>query len=114
MIEVERAIPTMFVRDVDAACAWYERVLGFKVTFRVSGYAGLSRGGAHVHLGQSDNPITAAFYLRLSAGVDDLVAEIAATGEPILSPLRDHDYGMREATVHDPDGNEIYVGQPTD
>ena len=33
MIEVERAIPTLFVADHDAACAWYERVLGFERRF---------------------------------------------------------------------------------
>ncbi len=112
MIEVERAIPTMFVSDLDVACAWYERVLGFRVTFRRADYAGLSLGGARIHLGQWERPITAAFYLRLTRGVDELVASIESKGERILSPLQDHDYGMREATVHDPDGNEIYVGQP--
>jgi len=30
----------------------------------------------------------------------------------VLSALKDQDYGIREPTVHDPDGNEIYVGQP--
>jgi catechol 2,3-dioxygenase-like lactoylglutathione lyase family enzyme len=112
MIEVERAIPTLFVNDLDVACAWYERVLGFRTTFRHADYAGLSLGGAHIHLGKWERPITAAFYLRLTSGVDELVAAIEATGERLRSPLRDHDYGMREATVHDPDGNEIYVGQP--
>jgi catechol 2,3-dioxygenase-like lactoylglutathione lyase family enzyme len=112
MIEVERAIPTMFVSDLDAACAWYERVLGFRTTFRHTDYAGLSLGGASIHLGQYDPPITAAFYLRLTSGVDELVASIEAKGERLCSPLKDQDYGMREATIHDPDGNEIYLGQP--
>jgi uncharacterized glyoxalase superfamily protein PhnB len=112
MIEVERAIPTMNVRNVEAACRWYEHVLGFRITFRRPDYAGLSLGGAHIHLAQWDPPITAAFYLQLADGVDDYVASIQAKGEAILQPLSDRDYGMRDATVHDPDGNEIYVGQP--
>ena len=114
MIEVERAIPTLFVRDLDAACAWYERVLGFRTTSRIPKYeyAELKLGGATIHLARSEPPITAAFYLRLASGVDELVASMEAKGEPILSPLQDRDYGMRDATVHDPDGNEIYVGQP--
>jgi uncharacterized glyoxalase superfamily protein PhnB len=87
-------------------------VLGFRTTFRIADYAGLSLGGAYIHLGHSDPPITAAFYLRLASGVDEFVAAIEAKGERLCSPLKDQDYGMREATVHDPDGNEIYIGQP--
>jgi catechol 2,3-dioxygenase-like lactoylglutathione lyase family enzyme len=111
-IEVQRAIPTLFVSDLDAACAWYERVLGFRVTFRRPDYAGLTLGGAYIHLGHWPRPITAAFYLQVASGVDELVAAIATAGVPILSPLQDRDYGMRDATIHDPDGNEIYVGEP--
>lgn len=112
MIAVRRAIPTMFVSDLDAAIAWYERVLGFQATFRITDYAGLSLGGAYIHLGKSEPPITAAFYLELAHGVDEFVEAVAAKGVPILSALKDQPYGMREATVHDPDGNEIYIGQP--
>jgi catechol 2,3-dioxygenase-like lactoylglutathione lyase family enzyme len=112
MTEVERAIPTLFVADIAASCMWYERVLGFAITFRRDDYAGLSLGGAHIHLGRWQPPITAAFYLRLSKGIDEYVASIVAKGQRLASPLQDQDYGMREVTVHDPDGNEIYIGQP--
>lgn len=112
MFAVERAIPTMFVADLAASCAWYQRVLGFTLTFRLDDYAGLTLGGAHIHLGLSQPPITAAFYLRLTRGIDEYVSSIEAAGERLMSPLKDQPYGMREATVHDPDGNEIYVGQP--
>ncbi len=112
MIEVERAVPTLFVSDLAASVAWYERVFGFQVTFRAADYAGLSLGGAHIHLGKWEPPITAAFYLRLAHGIDEFVAAIEAKGARLCSALVDYDYGMREATVHDPDGNEIYIGQP--
>jgi catechol 2,3-dioxygenase-like lactoylglutathione lyase family enzyme len=112
MIEVERAIPSMFVRDLDASVAWYERVFGFRVTFRIAEFAALALGDAHIHIAKWDPPITAAFYLRLAHGVDEFVAGVEAKGVRLGSALKDHDYGMREATVHDPDGNEIYIGQP--
>ena len=101
----------MFVSDLEAAIAWYERVLGFKLTFRITDYAGLSLGGAYIHLGRWEPPITAAFYLELAHGIDEFVASVEAKGVQILSALKDQDYGMREATVHDPDGNEVYIGQ---
>jgi catechol 2,3-dioxygenase-like lactoylglutathione lyase family enzyme len=112
VFEVERAIPTLFVSDLDASVAWYQRVLGFQVRFRIADYAGLSLGGAQIHLGRWEPPITAAFYLRLAHGVEEFVASIEAQGVALASGLKDHEYGMREATVHDPDGNEIYIGQP--
>ena len=112
MIEVERAIPTLFVSDLEASIAWYEDVLGFRATFRLADYAGLSLGGAHIHLARWEPPITAAFYLRLARGVDEYVASIEAKGARLNSALKDQNYGMREATVHDPDRNEIYIGQP--
>ena len=112
MFEVERAIPTLFVSDLEAALAWYEDVLGFRMTFRVADYAGLSLGGAYIHLARWEPPITAAFYLRLVHGVDEFVGSIEAKGARLTSALKDQNYGMREATVHDPDGNEVYIGQP--
>jgi hypothetical protein len=50
MIEVEGAIPMLFVADIAAACSWCERVRGLTTTFRRDGYAGLALGGAHIHL----------------------------------------------------------------
>jgi catechol 2,3-dioxygenase-like lactoylglutathione lyase family enzyme len=87
MIEVERAIPTLFVSDLEASVAWYERVFGFRVTFRTAEYAGLSLGGAHIHLAGWEPPITAAFYLRLAHGVDEYVAAIEAKGARLCSAL---------------------------
>src|SRR5579871_3686361 len=102
----------MFVSDLDAACAWYERVLGFRTTWRKSDYAALVRGSAMIHLGKSDPPITtAAFYVQVARGIDEYVAAIAAAGEPLLQPLQDHDYGMRYFSVQQKTAYEIYVGQ---
>jgi uncharacterized glyoxalase superfamily protein PhnB len=75
-------------------------------------FAGLSLGGAYIPLGLWQPPITAAFYLRLSGGIGEYIASIVAKGQRLAQPLKNQDYGMREATVHDPDGNEIYIGQP--
>ena len=47
-----------------------------------------------------------------SAIIDEYVAAIVAAGQSLTASLKNHDYGMREATVRDPDGNDIYIGQP--
>jgi predicted enzyme related to lactoylglutathione lyase len=53
-----------------------------------------------------------ACHLRLASGVDDYVAQIEAAGQPMTATAKDRpEYGMREAAVRDPDGNDIYIGQ---
>jgi predicted enzyme related to lactoylglutathione lyase len=48
----------------------------------------------------------------LPPGVDDYVAQIEASGQRMTAPAKDRpEYGLREAHVRDPDGNDIYIGQ---
>ena len=52
-------------------------------------------------------------YARLRSGLDEYVSAIQGRGQTLTAPLKDHpEYGMREATVRDPDNNDIYIGQP--
>jgi hypothetical protein len=54
----------------------------------------------------------AACHLRLASGEDDYVTQIEAAGQPLTATAKDRpEYGMREAAVRDPDGNDIYIGQ---
>jgi len=49
---------------------------------------------------------------RARRGVDHDVAQTEAVGQPLTATVKDRpEYGMREATVRDPDGNDIYIGQ---
>ena len=112
MPQVECAIPTFFVADVVRSVEWYESVLGFRRLFLISDYAGVGLGPARIHLAQHVPPLKGACYLRLVSGLDEYVAAIQARGQPLTASLKDHPYGMREATVRDPDGNDLYIGQP--
>ena len=119
MPTVAAVSPTFFVQDVRKSVEWYVRVLGFHVAFDAGDYVGVALGPAEIHLAQRGKRpreglrYKAGCYLRIASGVDEYIAQIQATGEPLVSPLKDHpDYGMREATVRDPDGNDIYIGQP--
>ena len=122
MPTIKDVIPTFFVEDVRKSAKWYQRVMGFKVAFIAEApgepaYCGVDLGPARIHLAQLEprRPgviFKGACYLRLEEGVDEYVAGVAAKGQQLTSSLKDHDYGMREATVRDPDGNDIYIGQP--
>ena len=123
MPDVEDIAPTFFVLDVRRAMEWYGRVLGFQVTFlleapgEAASYCGLALGAATLHLARLEAVLPGvrskgACYLRLRSGVDEYVSRIVATGHPLTSPLKDQHYGMREATVRDLDGNDVYIGQP--
>jgi catechol 2,3-dioxygenase-like lactoylglutathione lyase family enzyme len=117
MPTVEAIAPSFFVKDLARSIEWYVRVLGFRVAFQSADYAGVSLGPATIVLVQVGTApaglsYKAACHLRLASGVDDYVAQIEAAGQPLTATVKDRpEYGMREATVRDPDGNDIYIGQ---
>ncbi len=117
MPTVEAIAPSFFVEDLSRSVDWYVRVLGFRVAFQAADYAGVSLGPAAIVLVQVRTPppgikYKSACHLRLASGVDDYVAHIEAMGHALTAPARDRpEYGMREAQVRDPDGNDIYIGQ---
>lgn len=44
--------------------------------------------------------------------MDTYVEQIKGAGQPMTAPAADRpEYGMREAAVGDPDGNDIYIAQ---
>jgi catechol 2,3-dioxygenase-like lactoylglutathione lyase family enzyme len=117
MPTVEAIAPSFFVKDLVRSIDWYVRVLGFRVSFQAADYAGVSLGPATIVLVQVGTApaglsYKAACHLRLASGVDDYVAQIQAAGQPLTATVKDRpEYGMREASVRDPDGNDIYIGQ---
>ena len=106
----------MFVQDAKRSVEWYARVLGFQVRFVEDGgeYIGLEWGGAQIHLAQRGASqglrLKGALHLRIASGIDEFVAAIVAKGESLAAPLGNMD-DLRGATVRDPDGNDIYIGQ---
>ena len=109
--------PSFFVTDLGRSIDWYVRVLGFRVAWQAADHAGVRRGPALIVLAQvGTTPVgvryKSACHLRLASGVDDYVAQIEAAGQPLTATVKDRpEYGMREAAVRDPDGNDIYIMQ---
>lgn len=112
MPTVEAIAPNLFVTDLDRSIDWYVRVLGFHVAWKAADHAGVRLGPALIVLARSGVSHKGACHLRLASSVDDYVAQIETAGQPLTATARDRpEYGMREAAVRDPDGNDIYIGQ---
>jgi catechol 2,3-dioxygenase-like lactoylglutathione lyase family enzyme len=109
--------PNFFVKDLARSIDWYVRVLGFRVAWKGADHAGIRLGPVGIVLVQAGATpegvsYKAACHLRLASGVDDYVAKIEAAGQALTATVKDRpEYGMREAAVRDPDGNDIYIGQ---
>lgn len=107
------------VADVGRALAFYVERLGFEVEFKMGDppeYAILDKDAVSVHLMPAERaPDTlgkSSIYVFV-ADVDALHGTLAARGCAFEEVPADYDYGMREMSVRDPDGNRITFGQPT-
>jgi catechol 2,3-dioxygenase-like lactoylglutathione lyase family enzyme len=111
-----RAAPTVPVRNIDLALAFYVGVLGMTETFRNGdpvGFVIVELDQAEIHLTlQPRHRSTTGNVLHLL--VDDaraLHAHVRGLGVRIVKGVRDADYGMRTFVMADPDGNRIDVGE---
>ena len=121
MANIQQVTPFMLVPDIESAVAFMTDVLGFRVDFRMSDYAYVSREGAGLRMlqegpGNPFQPGTRRFaYYFDCRDVDALYEEL----KPKLDSLPDGDvhgpadkpYGQRELLVLAPDGNLIAFGQ---
>ena len=99
------------VRDLAAALAWYERLLGAPPAFFPNDVEAVWELTEHRYLYVELRPAHAghALLTLFLADFDDRVAAIADRG---LEPARreTYDNGVRKWTYRDPDGNEIGFG----
>jgi catechol 2,3-dioxygenase-like lactoylglutathione lyase family enzyme len=104
------------VADVAAALAFYVERLGFRVHFTLGDppeYAIVERDAVSLHLmpaSRSPGSRGRASVYVFAADVDALHAELVGRGCPIEVAPADFDYGMRETSVRDPDGNRLTFG----
>ena len=107
---------TLYVADQDAAKAFYIDKLGFQEEFlygEPTFYAGLERDSITIHLQAASvtkrQPGQGALNVFVT-DVDALYEELKARGAKALGVPKDHDYGMRDFTVEDLDGNHLNFG----
>lgn len=111
-----RAAPGICVRDIQAAHAFYSRVLGFEKVFENGdpvGFMVLQKDRAEIHLSQKPDhkPSTVNVMHLFVSDVAALHAICEAEGVRIIKRLADKDYGQRAFVFEDPDGNRIDVGE---
>ena len=114
---LKQAIPNVFVKDFQAALAYYTGKLGFHPLFvygEVPFYAHVARDAAILAIRHVTRPVIdhSAGEALLSALIEvadtnALHAELQAAGAQIWQAPRDEPWGMRSVIVRDLDGNLI-------
>jgi catechol 2,3-dioxygenase-like lactoylglutathione lyase family enzyme len=118
-----RAVPLIFVADVQASAEFFRDRLGFSIDFlhgRPAFYGAVSRDGASVHLKFVHQPVFAIgthdrdglimAFIEVE-NVEALYAEYGAAGVTFQQKLKKQAWGGRDFIVCDLDGNAIcFVG----
>ena len=116
----------LFALDMEASIAFYTRVLAFELARHEPGdYASLRLGGVVLGIGPvAKLPEEGGYFgreiaaLRRGLGVEIVIEvddvdgwheRVAASGHPILEPLRDRPWGLRDFRISDPDGYYLRV-----
>ena len=106
--EAEQLVVEVQVRDMARAKAFYQAI-GFALISDGSDFVALSWEGSHLFLDlRADMPAPPAVpqaNIRIMVpDVDTRWALVNEIGAPILDPIGDRDYGLRDFTFTDPDG----------
>lgn len=99
--------------DLERAVAFYIERLGCEVRYRYPRFAVVGLETFDLGLSETGEP-GAAGRVTLWFYTDDVDAEIEALREAGVEVARepaDQEWGERMASVRDPDGNEIFIGQ---
>ena len=105
--------PIFKVADVAVSAAWFTRA-GFEVSSHDASYAFAHRDrDLTIHLAQvTGEEVSGQGSLYLNCqDADRVTAEWREAGIEVDGP-RDEDYGKREVSISDPDGNVIRFGSP--
>lgn len=115
----------LFVRDMDASIAFYERVLGFTLQRRDEGYASMRNGTVIFGLGPIDKlPERDGYFTRGRLAADrgagvEIVLEVddirearervETVGYPVLEDLQQRPWGLIDFRLADPDGYYLRI-----
>ena len=124
-MSVKFKVAVIFVKDVDASRAFYEGLLGQKVTMdhgeNVEFEGGLSIWDVnhayemvYQRAPESDAPLgreNLELYFE-SSDLDAIWQTLSDARVDVVHPMREQPWGQRVFRVHDPDGHVVEVGEP--
>lgn len=119
MTAVKVIIPTLPVRDLERAHRFYTDVLGFVEPWGWGDppqYGGVQATAGEfpaIHLSVKQHEFEPGEAYVIVDDVDAVFARVKAAGATFQHELSDRDYGMRDFTVVDPDGNVISFASDT-
>jgi uncharacterized glyoxalase superfamily protein PhnB len=98
--------------DLDRAAAFYAEHFGFEERYRYPGFAVVGLDTFDLGLAEASEVATGRASVWLYA--DDVDAEIQRlrrAGIEVVREPEDQEWGERMASILDPDGNEVFIGQ---
>lgn len=113
-IACEQVHPTLFVRDVRAAAAFYTEKLGFSLGFTWGdppSMAGVDLDKVSLHLSQGAPHADGCEVYFVVGDVDELHRLHAANGVAVTAPPANKPWGLRQYDLRDLDGNLLVFGQ---
>ena len=107
--------PIFSVSDLSKSIEFYTETLGFQLDFiygEPQFYAGLFKDSVELHLVSKNlrQPVGSGNLSILTNEVDDLYQKLLNSKVEILVPPDDRDYGLRDFSCRDLDGNIIVFG----
>jgi uncharacterized glyoxalase superfamily protein PhnB len=113
-VRLHSVAPILQIADLPRAIDFYTKTLGFKLGWTGGTppfIASVCRDHVELNLRLEAQPTPSRVYIQVS-GVDAYSQRISAAGVAMIHELQDRDYGMRDCTFADPDGNSIAIGEP--
>ena len=102
------------VSDLPGMRAFYKDVLGFEEEFYDEGWGvGFRTGGAALVLITADSGATGVSLVFACNDIDRSLRTVTEAGLSITHPVEDGHWGAKVAGFEDPEGNTIYLEQPS-
>jgi uncharacterized glyoxalase superfamily protein PhnB len=116
-MKLNRLVPMLWVGDIEQTVAFYRDVLGFDCSNQMEGWACLVNHDVElmISLPNQHEPFdklgfTGSFYFQPD-DVDDLWERLKDK-VPVVYPLENFSYGMREFAIRDNSGYILQFGKP--